>query len=64
MEAGGVISGKFDWWIDTEEFCLTKGDSFNFSSTRPHRFRIFGEMETIVSRAITPPTHRGAGFLG
>mgnify|MGYP001341048388 CR=1 FL=1 len=56
-EAGVVISGHLDLWIDTEKFALSKGDSFNFPSTTPHRYRNPGESETVVIWAITPPTY-------
>ena len=57
MEAGVVIFGKFDLWIDTEKFCLKKGDSSNFPGTTPHRYCDPGKMETVLIWAITPPTH-------
>jgi len=56
-EAGIVISGELDLWIDNEKFHLEKGDSFNFPSTTQHRYQNPGEIETIVIWAITPPTY-------
>jgi transcriptional regulator with XRE-family HTH domain len=56
-EAGVIISGELDLWIDDEEFHLNTGDSFNFPSTTPHRYRNPGETETVVIWAITPPTY-------
>ena len=56
-EAGVVISGALDLWIDAEEFHLSAGDSFNFPSTTPHRYRNPGATETVVIWAITPPTY-------
>lgn len=56
-EAGVVISGELDLWIDKEKFRLGKGDSFNFPSTTPHRYRNPGKTETLVIWAITPPSY-------
>jgi transcriptional regulator with XRE-family HTH domain len=56
-EAGIVISGELDLWIGNEKFHLGKGDSFNFPSTTPHRYRNPGESETVVIWAITPPSY-------
>jgi len=56
-EAGIVISGELDLWIDNEKFHLEKGDSFNFPSTTQHRYQNPGEIETVVIWAITPPTY-------
>ena len=56
-EAGVVISGELDLWIDEEKFHIGKGDSFNFPSTTPHRYRNSGDQEAIVIWAITPPTY-------
>ncbi len=56
-EAGIVISGELDLWIDNEKFHLVKGDSFNFPSTTYHRYQNPGESETVVIWAITPPTY-------
>ncbi len=56
-EAGIVISGELDLWIDNEKFHLEKGDSFNFTSSTPHRYQNPGEGEATVIWAITPPTY-------
>ncbi len=56
-EAGIVISGELDLWIDNEKFHLVKGDSFHFPSTTYHRYQNPGESETVVIWAITPPTY-------
>jgi len=56
-EAGVIVSGELELWIDAEHFHLSSGDSFNFSSTIPHHYRNPGESETVVIWAITPPTY-------
>jgi transcriptional regulator with XRE-family HTH domain len=37
-EAGLVLSGKMKLTVDAESWTLKQGDSFRFSSRRPHRF--------------------------
>jgi transcriptional regulator with XRE-family HTH domain len=56
-EAGVVIRGRLEIWIDGNSFLLEAGDSFGFASTRPHRYRNPGPDETEVVWAITPPTY-------
>ena len=55
-EAGIVLSGQLDLWIDGEHVCLTEGDSFAFPSTVPHRYENRGRTETVVIWVITPPS--------
>jgi transcriptional regulator with XRE-family HTH domain len=55
-EAGLVLSGSLEIWIGGERFELAEGDSFSFPSTRPHRYRNPGSLETVVIWVITPPT--------
>ena len=38
LETGLVQQGRLIVCIDDQEFLLSEGDSFRFSSTRPHRF--------------------------
>ncbi len=54
-EAGLVMAGTLDLWIDERKFRLEVGDSFSFSSTRPHRCANPGSMATQVVWVITPP---------
>jgi transcriptional regulator with XRE-family HTH domain len=57
-EEGGVImEGQMELWIADKHFVLSKGDSFAFSSTLPHRYGNPGKTETVVIWAITPPTY-------
>jgi transcriptional regulator with XRE-family HTH domain len=56
-EAGIVIQGQLELWIGAEHFLLSEGDSFNFKSTLPHRYRNPGETETVVIWSITPPSY-------
>lgn len=56
-EAGIVIQGQLELWIDAERFLLSEGDSFNFHSTQPHRYRNPGETESVVIWSITPPSY-------
>jgi transcriptional regulator with XRE-family HTH domain len=56
-EAGVVIRGRLELWVDGNLFMLESGDSFGFASSRPHRYRNPGPDETEVIWAITPPTY-------
>jgi transcriptional regulator with XRE-family HTH domain len=55
-EVGYVIEGEIDLTVGDETATLRAGDSFNFRSDRPHRYRNNG---TSVARIVwinTPPT--------
>ncbi len=56
-EAGIVMSGELDLWIDGKSFQLRQGDSFSFKSTLPHRYQNSGTTDTVVIWAITPPSY-------
>jgi transcriptional regulator with XRE-family HTH domain len=56
-EAGVVIRGQLDLWVDGTLYQLKQGDSFHFDSRKPHRYTNTGETETHVIWAITPPTY-------
>ena len=56
-EAGFVLEGELELWIDDDRFLLATGDSFGFPSAKPHRFRNPGRREAVVVWVITPPTY-------
>lgn len=56
-EAGLVVAGKLELWIDGVSLHLDTGDSFSFPSNRPHRYRNPGRAKTVVVWAMTPPTY-------
>jgi len=56
-EAGVVIAGELELWLDDRHFRLNAGDSFGFPSTTPHRYRNPGRQEAVVIWAITPPSY-------
>lgn len=56
-EAGLVVSGRLDLWIDGVEVRLEAGDSFSFPSTLPHRYRNPGRGGAVVVWAMTPPSY-------
>ncbi|WP_045835493.1 cupin domain-containing protein [Hyphomicrobium sp. 99] len=56
-EAGLVLTGSLELWIGEQSFTLKEGDSFSFPSTKPHRYRNPGNVETVVVWAITPPSY-------
>jgi transcriptional regulator with XRE-family HTH domain len=54
-EAGLVMSGTLDLWIDDAFVRLEPGDSFAFASTQQHRCANRGDTPTRVLWVITPP---------
>lgn len=53
-EAGHVIQGQLELFVDEERFLLNTGDSFRFLSTRPHGVRNPGDTETRIIWVTTP----------
>ena len=56
-EAGVIVRGRLELWVDGQSVLLESGDSFGFESSRPHRYRNPGPDETEVVWAITPPSY-------
>jgi transcriptional regulator with XRE-family HTH domain len=56
-EAGVVIRGRLELWVDGRTVILEAGDSFGFQSALPHRYRNPGPDEAEVIWAITPPSY-------
>lgn len=56
-EAGVVLSGTMELWLDDDHFVLNEGDSFAFPSHKPHRYRNCGDTEAVVIWTITPPSY-------
>lgn len=56
-EAGVIVRGRLELWVDGQSVLLETGDSFGFESTRPHRYRNPGPDETEIVWAITPPSY-------
>lgn len=54
-EAGILIAGRLDLWVDGKRFELEEGDSFSFSSTSQHRCANPGTVPAKVVWVITPP---------
>lgn len=55
-EAGLILEGSLELWIEDRLHVLAAGDSFAFESTRPHRYRNPGSVPTRIVWAITPPS--------
>ena len=55
-EAGLVLRGQLELWVDGKTFRLNVGDSFGFPSSLPHRYRNPGNEEAEIIWAITPPS--------
>ena len=56
-EAGIVLRGRLELWVDGKVLRLEAGDSFGFASTLPHRYHNPGTEEAEVIWAITPPSY-------
>jgi transcriptional regulator with XRE-family HTH domain len=56
-EAGIVIQGSLELWVEDRKFLLNEGDSFSFESTRPHKYSNPGDTEAVVIWSITPPSY-------
>ena len=56
-EAGVVIRGRLELWVDGRMVTLEAGDSFGFKSALSHRYRNPGPDETEVIWAITQPSY-------
>jgi transcriptional regulator with XRE-family HTH domain len=54
-EAGLVLDGTLELWIDDVHLTLATGDSFAFPSTQRHRCANHGKRATRVLWVITPP---------
>lgn len=54
-EAGLVLSGTLDLWVEGQHFRLEEGDSFAFDSGKTHRCANPNETVTQVVWVITPP---------
>ena len=61
-EAGLVLSGKIEFWLDQDHLVLMEGDSFQFSAETPHRYHNPGVVPARVMWVITPPFY--SNFLG
>lgn len=56
-EAGLVLAGRLELWVNDERMLLDEGASFRFSSKLPHRYRNPGSVPTRVHWIITPPIY-------
>jgi transcriptional regulator with XRE-family HTH domain len=56
-EAGVVLRGRLELWVDGRMVTLEAGDSFGLQSALPHRYRNPGPDEAEVIWAITPPSY-------
>ncbi len=55
-EAGFVVSGEIEFWIDETPFHLTAGDSFRFSH-KSHRWHNRSDTPCIIIWVVSPPTY-------
>ncbi|MDD9908384.1 MAG: XRE family transcriptional regulator [Ahrensia sp.] len=55
-EAGYVVSGALDLWIDAQRFALKAGDSFRFHH-KAYRWKVVGDQPAILIWAVSPPVY-------
>lgn len=55
-EAGFVVSGEFDLWIEDSLFHLNAGDSFRFDH-KPYRWRNSGDIPAVIIWIVSPPVY-------
>jgi transcriptional regulator with XRE-family HTH domain len=56
-EAGFVLEGTLELWVEGQHFRLETGDSFSFRRTGPHRCHNPGTTDTRVLWVMTPPSY-------
>lgn len=56
-EAGLVLEGTLELWVEGQHFLLHEGDSFTFRRSGPHRCHNPGESDTRVLWIMTPPSY-------
>ncbi|UQI45116.1 cupin domain-containing protein [Streptomyces sp. HU2014] len=54
-EAGLLLSGELDYWVDGVHYHLTPGDTVSFPSTTPHRYHNPGAVPAVCVWSETPP---------
>jgi len=55
-EAGYIVSGNLDLWIDGRKFSLEAGDSFRFDH-KPYRWKNSGDEPAVVVWVVSPPVY-------
>ncbi len=54
-EGGFVTEGQLELTVEDQVFLLGPGDSFQFESTRPHRYHNPGAAKAVLVWTVTPP---------
>jgi transcriptional regulator with XRE-family HTH domain len=55
-DAGIVLRGTLELWIDRQRYILEDGDSFRFKSSLPHHFTNASDKRTEVIWVLSPPS--------
>lgn len=55
-EAGYLVSGEIDLWIDENKFSLKAGDSFRFDH-KPCRWHNKGDVQAVIIWVVSPPVY-------
>lgn len=54
-EAGLLLSGELDYWVDGVHYHLQPGDCVSFHSSTPHRYHNPGDIPAVCVWSETPP---------
>jgi transcriptional regulator with XRE-family HTH domain len=55
-DAGIVLHGTLELWVDRQRYILEEGDSFRFKSSLPHHFTNASEKRAEVIWVLSPPS--------
>ncbi len=55
-EAGYIVAGEIDFWIDGQHFHLKTGDSFRFDH-KSHRWHNRGDVPVLIIWVVSPPVY-------
>ena len=64
VQGGYVTLGQLELTVEDQVFQLEPGDSFQFESTRPHRYRNVGEKKPFLSGPSLHLTTEPIHFIG
>ncbi|MGH6941277.1 cupin domain-containing protein [Hypericibacter sp.] len=60
-DAGVVLRGTLELWVDRQRYILEEGDGFRFKSSLPHHFTNASEKRTEVIWVLSPPSWGKSG---
>lgn len=55
-EVGLILTGRLNYWVDSEFYELGEGDAISYEASRPHRYENPGTETCTSLWALTPPS--------